>query len=203
MRNRYVPVILVGLLTGAAAALVLLPNVRANLGLGLPSAKTTGRALIGGPFTLTDHTGRRVTDRDFAGRPMVIFFGFTNCPDVCPSGLQVLSAALDKLGPKAEKLAPLFVSVDPERDTHERLAQYVKSFHPRIIGLTGTPEQVDNVARAYRVYFKKAPSDGSTGSYSIDHSSIFYIMDAAGEYSSHATHATPTDKLAELIARVL
>jgi protein SCO1/2 len=203
MRRAYVPIILVGLLAGAAAAVAVLPNVRANLGLGLPGAETSGRALIGGPFTLTDHTGRRVTEKDFAGRPMVVFFGFTNCPDVCPSGLQVLSAALDKLGPKADKLVPIFISVDPERDTPEQLAQYVKSFHPRIVGLTGSPEEIASAAKAYRVYFKKAQNEGAAGSYTIDHSAIFYIMDAAGQYSSHATHSTPPEKLAGLIARVL
>lgn len=203
MRSGYIPIVLVGLLAGAMAAVAVLPNVRANLGLGLPGTATTGRALIGGPFTLTDHTGRRVTEKDFAGRPMVVFFGFTNCPDVCPSGLQVLSAALDKLGPKADKLVPIFISVDPERDTPEQLAHYVKSFHPSIIGLTGTPEEVGSAAKAYRVYFKKAQNEGAAGSYTIDHSAIFYIMDSAGQYSSHATHATPPEKLSELIARVL
>jgi cytochrome oxidase Cu insertion factor (SCO1/SenC/PrrC family) len=203
MRSGYIPVVVVGLLAGAAAALAVLPNVRATLGLAPPSTSTTGRALIGGPFTLTDHTGRRVSQKDFAGRPMVVFFGFTNCPDVCPSGLQVLSAALDKLGPKGDQVAPLFISVDPERDTPEQLARYVQSFHPRIVGLTGTPAEVEKAARAYRVYFKKVKTEGSAEAYTIDHSSIFYIMDAAGEYSSHATHATSPDRLAELIARVL
>lgn len=199
----HIAIVVLGLLAGAAAAVALLPDVRANLGLGRPAATSTGRALIGGPFTLTDHTGRRVTEKDFAGRPMVVFFGFTNCPDVCPSGLQVLSAALDKLGAKADKLVPIFISVDPERDTPEQLARYVQSFHPRILGLTGTPQEVETAARAYRVYFKKAQNDGAAGSYTIDHSSILYIMDEAGQYSSHATHATPPNKLAELIARVL
>lgn len=203
MRSGYVPVVIVGLLAGVAAALAVLPDVRGALGLGPPATSTTGRALIGGPFTLTDHTGRRVSEKDFAGRPMVVFFGFTNCPDVCPSGLQVLSAALDKLGDKGGQVAPLFISVDPERDTPERLARYVRSFHPRIVGLTGTPEEVEKAAKAYRVYFKKAKTEGSAEAYTIDHSAIIYIMDAAGAYSSHATHATSPNKLAELIARVL
>lgn len=203
MRSGYIPIILVGALAGAASALVLLPEMRGKLGLTGGQTVTTGRALVGGPFKLTDHTGRRVTQQDFAGRPTVVFFGFTNCPDVCPSGLQVLSAALDKLGAKADKLVPLFISVDPERDTPEQLARYVQSFHPRIVGLTGTPEEVAQAAKAYHVYFKKTENAGSAGSYTIDHSALFYIMDEKGGYSSHATHATPPDKLVELITRVL
>jgi protein SCO1/2 len=202
MRSAYIPIAIVGALAGAASALLLLPEVRGNIGLGSRQT-TTGRALVGGPFTLTDHTGRRVTEKDFAGRPMVVFFGFTNCPDVCPSGLQVLSAALDKLGPKGDAVAPLFISVDPERDTPERLARYVQSFHPRIVALTGTPQEVEKAAKAYHVYFKKLKDEGSAATYTIDHSAIFYIMDAKGDYSSHATHATPPDKLAALIARAL
>ena len=120
-----------------------------------------------------------------------------------PVGIAGPLAALDKLGDKGGQVAPLFISVDPERDTPERLARYVRSFHPRIVGLTGTPEEVEKAAKAYRVYFKKAKTEGSAEAYTIDHSAIIYIMDAAGAYSSHATHATSPDKLAELIARVL
>ena len=115
------------------AAFALFPAARERL---LPSinVRSMGQALVGGPFTLTDHTGKRVTDRDFRGKFLLVFFGFTNCPDVCPTALQVMAAALDKLGPKAERIVPVLDQVDPERDTPAQLASYVASFHPRLVG---------------------------------------------------------------------
>ena len=134
----------------------VLPDVRGALGLGPPSTSTTGRALIGGPFTLTDHTGQRVTEKDFAGRPMVVFFGFTNCPDVCPVGIAgALGRPRQARPDKGDQVAPLFISVDPERDTPERLAPYVQSFHPRLVGLTGTPEEVENAAEGLSRLFQE------------------------------------------------
>ena len=119
--------IFAGLLIGAAAALAVFPQARERL---LPAAgvKVVGQALIGGPFTLTDHRGQRVTDQDFRGRYMLVFFGFTFCPDVCPSALQVVSAALEKLGPKAERFVPILITVDPERDTPKQLARLCSEF---------------------------------------------------------------------------
>ena len=121
---------------------------------------------------------------------MLVFFGFTYCPDVCPTALQVMAAALDKLGPKAERITPVLITVDPERDTPAQLASYVKSFHPRLVGLTGTPAEIDAVAKAYRVYVKKVPDPKSTAGYTIDHSSIIYVMGPDGAYRTHFTHAT-------------
>jgi protein SCO1/2 len=146
-------IVLAGLMVGAAAALAIFPEARERL---LPaSAPSVGRALVGGAFSLTDQTGKRVTDKDFRGRYTLVFFGFTNCPDVCPSALQVMAAALDKLGPEGQKITPLFITVDPERDTPAQLAGYLKSFHPRLVGLTGTPAEIEAVTKAYRVYVKK------------------------------------------------
>src|SRR5690349_7329011 len=126
---------------------MLFPDARERL---LPAAgvRSVGQAMVGGPFTLVDHTGKQVTDRDFRGRIMLVFFGFTFCPDVCPSGLQVIAAALDKLGPQAQKITPILITIDPERDTPAQLAAYVKSFHPRLVGLTGTPEEIAAVVKA-------------------------------------------------------
>src|SRR4029079_13092326 len=134
MRRRLLIVILAGFLVGAlggAAALI----VTSAQG---PKVETTGTALIGGPFTLLDQNGKTVTDRDFRGRYMLIFFGFTHCPDICPAELQVISASLDELGPKAEEVVPIFVTLDPERDTPEVMADYVKNFGSRFVGLTGS-----------------------------------------------------------------
>jgi protein SCO1/2 len=123
--------------------------------------------MIGGPFTLVDHTGREVTDLSFRGKYLLVFFGFANCPDVCPLALDRFAQVLDLLGPDAERVQPLLVSVDPERDTPEVLRDYVTAVDPRILGLTGTLEQVKAVASAYKVYFAKAPP--SEGSYSVNH----------------------------------
>jgi cytochrome oxidase Cu insertion factor (SCO1/SenC/PrrC family) len=129
-----------------------------SLPTGSSSGTQTGGALIGGPFSLTDQTGRPVTDADYRGRYMLIYFGFTFCPDVCPTELQVMATALDQLGRQADEVQPIFITIDPERDTPSQLAGYVSQFHPRMAGLTGTPEQIASVARAYRVYYAKAPS---------------------------------------------
>lgn len=201
-RVRLALFILAGFAVGGTAAVLLFPAARQTL-LSAGNVRAVGQALIGGPFTLTDHTGRRVTDRDFRGRYMLVFFGFTFCPDVCPSGLQVMAAALDKLGPKAEKITPLFITVDPERDTPEQLATYVKSFHPRLIGLTGTPAEIEAVIKAYRVYAKKAVDPKSTAGYTFDHSTFIYLMDTEGHYHTHFTHATNADVMAERLAKAL
>lgn len=191
---------LVGLAAGVVAAVLL---------LALPDPmppgsqpQSTGRALIGGPFTLTDDTGRRVTEKDFAGKPMLVFFGFTNCPDICPSGLQVMAAALEELGPKADELTPVFITLDPERDTPEVLKDYVKSFSPRIVGLTGSPAEAAAAAKAYRVYAKKAPAD-EAGNYSVDHSSFMYLMSREGEFVKHFPHTVGPSELAQGLASAL
>ena len=136
---------------GAVAAFWLLPGGPERLFAPAQSLRTKGKALIGGPFKLVDHTGKTVTEKDFAGRKMLVFFGFTHCPDICPSGLQVMSAALDQLGDKAGAVVPIFVTVDPERDTPEVMAKYVTSFHPRLVGLTGSQDAIKTTAKAYRV----------------------------------------------------
>ena len=114
-----------------------------------------------------------------------------------------MAAALDKLGTKAEKITPLFITVDPERDTPEQLAMYVKSFHPRLVGLTGTPAEIEAVAKAYRVYFKKVPDPKSSAGYTMDHSAIIYVMGPDGAYLAHFTHAISVDAMAERLAKLL
>lgn len=135
---------------------------------------------IGGPFTLVDHNGQTVTEKNFAGRPTMVFFGFTSCPDVCPTALSSVSELLRQLGDEAKDMQVLFISVDPERDTTERLKAYVSNFDSRVVGLTGTPEQVAAAAKAYRAYFKKMPQEG--GNYTMDHTATVYLMDRAGKF---------------------
>ena len=189
---------LIGLAAGVATAVIL-----AVIPAGGPQQSSSGKALIGGPFSLLEPDGTNVTDQTFAGKPMLVYFGFTNCPDVCPAGLQIISAALDKLGPKADGITPLFITVDPERDTPQVLGEYVKSFNPRIIGLSGSPQDISAVTRAYRVYVNKVPNDKEPARYGVDHSSFMYLMNAKGEYVKHFLHTVDVDQLASEIAKAL
>ena len=151
----------------------------AVLWFALPTPVTQPSS-VGGPFNLTDQTGRAVTDQDFKGKPFVVFFGFTNCPDICPTTLFELSEVFERLGPDAEKIRALFVSVDPERDTPVKLKDYLSSFHPRISGLTGTSEQILAIEKEYRVYAKKVPL--KDGDYTMDHTAVVYLMDKNGRF---------------------
>jgi cytochrome oxidase Cu insertion factor (SCO1/SenC/PrrC family) len=206
MTPRLVAIATASLLTGVIAGLALFPSAGQRLfGGGADGAggKVMGQALVGGPFSLTDQNGRRVSDKDFLGRPMLVFFGFTFCPDICPSGLQVIAAALDQLGPKGEAIVPVFVTIDPERDTPEQLKSYLASFHPRLVGLSGTVAEITDVAKKYRVYFKKVKDEKSSADYTMDHSTIMYLMDAKGQFVAHFSHATSADKLSEGLRKQL
>ncbi len=163
----------------------------------------SGKALVGGPFTLTDQTGKRVTEKDFLGRYMLVFFGFTNCPDICPSGLQVMTAALEKLGTRADEITPVFITVDAERDTPQKLAEYAKSFHPRLVALTGTADEIAAAGKAYRVYYQKVSDEKDPTQYSYDHSSIFYLMGKDGSLLAPIPHTTDVAQLTEAIERAL
>lgn len=157
-----------------------------------------GQVDVGGPFTLTDQTGSTVTEEAFEGTWQVVFFGYTFCPDICPTDLATMSAALDELGPLAEQVSPIFISIDPERDTVEQLSAYHEYFHPRFSMLTGTPEQIGAVAREFRVYYAKVESDAASD-YLMDHSSITYVLDPAGDYVTHFSHGTSAEKIAETL----
>ena len=159
----------------------------------------SGTALIGGPFTLTDQTGKKVTDKDFLGHYMLVFFGYTYCPDVCPTELQVMSAALDSLGAKADKIQPIFITIDPDRDTPEVMKQYVANFYPRLIGLTGTAQEIATAAKAYRVYYSRVAGKTGANDYLMDHSSIVYLMDTNGTFLKHFTYTTDAAELAKAI----
>lgn len=163
----------------------------------------TGQAAVGGPFALVDGSGRAVTDQTFAGKPKVVFFGFTHCPDVCPAGLMHLAEAMTRLGPKADAFTPLFITVDPERDTPQVMAEYTRHFDPRIIGLTGTAEQIAEAARAYRVFYRKVPLPESALGYTMDHSSIIYVMGADGRFLTHFTHETTPEDIAQTLGALL
>jgi protein SCO1/2 len=162
-----------------------------------------GTALVGGPFTLTDHTGRKVTDKDFRGHYMLVFFGYTYCPDLCPTELQVISAALDKLGAKADDIQPIFITFDPQRDTPGVLKQYISNFHPRFVGLTGTPEEIAAAARSYRVFYSKLEDSSGPDTYLMDHSTITYLMDKQGKFLKHFSYSTDAAALARDLEKLI
>jgi protein SCO1/2 len=200
MNSRLLAVIVAGFLIGALGGAVVLVLSQGGQG---PAVQTSGKALIGGPFTLVDQTGKTVTDQDFRGRYMLVFFGFTHCPDICPAELQVMSASLDALGPKADSVVPIFITLDPERDTQAAMAAYVKNFGPRFVGLTGSSEQIAAAAKAYRVAYSKFQQDKTSSDYGIDHSALVYLMGKNGEYITHFAYGTPASQITETLRRYL
>lgn len=153
------------------------------------------REPVGGPFALTDQAGHARTDKEFRGRLMLVYFGFTYCPDVCPTDLQAL--ALDKLGPDGDQVQPIFITVDPERDTAAHLAEYVPLFHPRLIGLTGSDDAIRKVADAYKVYYARVPL--KDGDHTVDHTAYIYLMDRDGNYLGFFPPGTSADRMVEII----
>jgi protein SCO1/2 len=165
-----------------------------------PSPTTAGssqQVAIGGPFALVDQNGQARTEADLKGRLSLIYFGYTFCPDVCPLALSNMGAAIDALGKKGDAVVPVFVTVDPERDTVARLKEYAQRFHPRLLALTGTPEAVARAAKAYRIYYAK--QEGAGADYLMDHSSLIYLMDRDGRYLAHfGPNANPQEIAAKI-----
>lgn len=154
-------------------------------------------------FTLTDQEGRTVSSADLAGKPMLVYFGYTYCPDVCPTELANISAALDLLGEKAAGVNPVFITVDPERDTPEVMRAYLGHFHERLIGLTGTPEQIAQAARAAKVYYARVDTPESNAQYLMDHTGFVYLMDGNGRYVAHFRPDTDPRTIADRVAALL
>ncbi|WP_374343810.1 SCO family protein [Phenylobacterium sp.] len=156
-----------------------------------------GTVKLGGPFSLVDQNGATVTDRDLRGKPTAVFFGFTYCPEICPTTMAHMTKWMQALGPAADKLNVVFVTVDPERDTPEQLKLFLSSFDPRIRGLTGSPDAVAKAAKAYRVYYRKVPLEG--GGYTMDHSTPIYLFDAKGRFVEPIGYNFPPERgLAQL-----
>ncbi len=166
----------------------------------LKNKETASLASNRGPFELVTHTGKTVTDRDFLGKYMLVYFGYTHCPDVCPIDLQIVSEAVDMLGKDGDKIQPLFVTVDPKRDTVKVMARYVKHFHPRLIGLTGTKQQVASAAKIYRMQSRRSVSqDAEPGEYLIDHSAATVLIGPNGGGLSLFPHGiTAKDIVADI-----
>lgn len=156
---------------------------------------------VGGPFTLVGTDGQRVTEADFAGKARAMFFGFTNCPDVCPTTLAEAGSWLEALGPDADKLAVVFVTVDPERDTPAAMKDYLSSFDPRIIGLSGTPDEVAAVVKSNRVYARKVELEG--GGYTMDHSAAVLLFDKDGRFTGTVDYQAPADQAVAKLKRLV
>ncbi len=168
-----------------------------------PHSTSSGIALVGGPFTMVNHKGQTVTDKDFRGRPMLLFFGFTFCPDICPTELQVMTAAITELGDAGKDIQPILVSIDPARDTPEVLAAYVANFGDNVVGLTGSEKQVEAMAGAYRVFYSKQDNPKDPSNYLMDHSSIIYLMGANGTFLKHFSYTTDAKALATGLKKAL
>lgn len=164
-----------------------------------PRDQVTGASTIsiGGPFTLTDQTGKTVNEHTYDGSYRLIYFGYTFCPDACPTELQVMAQALDTMGADGAKVQPIFITIDPARDTQAQLGKYVPLFDKRLVGLTGSAEQIAAVAKAYKVYYSKAPATGSDpNAYGMNHSSFVYLMDPSGKFVTVFSSDTDSDKMA-------
>ena len=162
-----------------------------------PDAPLASGFSVGGPFTLTASNGSTVTDQTYRGKWLLIYFGYTYCPDACPTSLNEISQAMAKLGAKADQIQPLFITIDPERDTPETMANYVRAFDPRIVGLTGTPAQIAQVAKEFQVFYERHKTDD--GSYLMDHTSLIYVMNPRGQF----VRLFPGDMTGERMAQYL
>ena len=175
----------------AAGALWRLGDLRAQRGVQTISID---KVELGGPFSLTDQNGQQRSDSEFRGKYMLVFFGYTFCPDVCPTTLAVMAAALDKMGAGADRIVPIFISIDPDRDKPEVLKAYLSAFGPRFVGLTGTEDEIAATAKAYRVYVQAHKDDGAN--YTVDHSGVVYLMDKSGAFLANYSLDASPDKLA-------
>jgi protein SCO1/2 len=171
-------------------------------GGGAADSRSTGLATIGGAFALTDQNGRAVTDQDYRGQLVLVYFGYTFCPDACPTALLQMGQAIDRMGADGNQVQPVFITIDPARDTAEQLKIYAANFHPRLAALTGTPQQIAQAAKAYRVYYARA-ADAGAADYLMDHTSIIYLIGRDGRYLTHFTHQSTPDQIAAGIRKYL
>ncbi|HEY4044129.1 MAG TPA: SCO family protein [Rhodopila sp.] len=184
--------LLLAILLIGAAGFLWLSSSGANNPLG-----------IGGPFALEDGNGKPVTDKDFRGKYMLVYFGYTFCPDVCPTTLNAVADAMDKLGPAASRVQPLFITVDPRRDTPEVVKKYAAAFSRGIEGLTGTPEEIAAVAKEYRVYYAEHRTGSGPNDYSMDHSSVLYLMSPTGGFVAPIRADQSGDEMAAHLKKLM
>lgn len=198
-------------LRGFRIGVWLLVAVAASLWVGLSLSQRninraaeisiSGKARIGGPFKLTSHRGELIDNARLAGKPYIVFFGFTYCPDICPTTLFELTDLMTKLGPRADRLTPLFITVDPERDTQEALANYMSAFDGRILALRGDKAETDAAVKAFGAYYKKVPTEG--GQYTMDHTAGVILIDANGEFAGKLDMHEPRDAALAKLERLV
>ncbi len=187
--------IICGLIAAILGAGLLLDNEKIT---ALPESRNYGKAAIGGDFEAVDHLGQPFTQDNLKGKYSLVYFGFTYCPDICPTSLLVVAETLDSLPESmTSRILPVFVTVDPKRDTVEMMKQYVSNFHPKLVGVTGTEAQMAAVAKAYKVYYNQVPAEDESGNYLVDHSGFLYLMGPDGEYLTHFPHNVSMQVLAE------
>ncbi len=191
-----------GFMIFGVGALILIGAVGIFLASGQKEMETlpATASRIGGPFALTDSSGQAVTEQTYRGKWLLVFFGFTFCPDVCPTALSEVAATLHDLGPLADRVQPIFVSIDPERDSPARMAEYTQVFDPRIAGLTGTAEQVAVAARVYGAFYRKS---GDGPDYTMDHSAIIYVMNPEGRFVTSFNHQSGAEKMVKALRPLL
>lgn len=196
--------------SGRGPILILAAIVAVVVGLGLgfliPVSKPdleVSQSIIGGPFEMVNHLGETVTQETFKGRHMLVYFGYTFCPDVCPTELQSMTVALNDMGKKADAITPVFVTIDPARDDVAAVRDYIGFFHPRLVGLTGTPEQVKTITDAFGVFYARARDTGETSDYLMDHSSLIFLMDEEGRYVTHIRTGTSPEVMARQLSDAL
>lgn len=196
--------------SGRGPILILAAIVAVVVGLGLgfliPVSKPdleVSQSIIGGPFEMVNHLGETVTQETFKGRHMLVYFGYTFCPDVCPTELQSMTVALNDMGKKADAITPVFVTIDPARDDVAAVRDYIGFFHPRLVGLTGTPAQVKSITDAFGVFYARARDTGETSDYLMDHSSLIFLMDEEGRYVTHIRTGTSPEVMARQLSDAL
>jgi protein SCO1/2 len=190
-----------GLIAFIVALIVIAGGFAYEQYIAPPSGVVRAPVPIGGPFALIDQNGASRHDTDFRGKLMLVYFGYTYCPDVCPTTLTLITDALKKLGPAAAQIAPIFITVDPDRDTPAQMKAYIQSFDPRFVALTGSAAQIATAAGEYRVYYRKEPEQD--GSYTMDHSSVIYLMARDGHYLGHFNPGIDAQDLAAGIKQYL
>tara|TARA_R110002073_G_scaffold138601_1_gene288372 strand:- start:58 stop:681 length:624 start_codon:yes stop_codon:yes gene_type:complete len=168
-----------------------------------PTATEAAGSAISTDFELVDHTGKTATDENFRGKWLLVFFGFTHCPDVCPTGLATIAQVMDELGPEGEEVQPLFVSIDSERDTPETMAEFVSAFHPRIVGLTGATEAIASAAKNFRVYYGRVDDASSPNGYTMEHTTSVYLIDPEGRFVKPYSYNATSDDIADDLRRKL
>ena len=196
--SRHRPIIIVA----AILAVVVGLGLGFLIPVGQPGLEVS-QSFLGGEFEMVNHLGETVTQETFKGRHMLVYFGYTFCPDVCPTELQSVTVALNDMGKTADEITPVFVTIDPERDDVAAVREYIGFFHPRLVGLTGTPAQVQTITDAFGVFYARARDTGETSDYLMDHSSLIFLMDEDGQYITHIRTGTSPEVMARLLTDAL